>query len=156
MDAARDASTAIVWPPVIFAAAMLSAGALTWWLPWHLPPAHGFMTIAGGLVISAALTLFIGAGREFSRAATAILPNQPTSAIVAAGVYRVSRNPMYLGQVLFLLGLALLTGSAWFLIAAPFAMLAYRQLAILREEAYLERKFGLVYLAYKARVRRWL
>ena len=63
---------------------------------------------------------------------------------------------MYLGQVLFLLGLALLTGSAWFLIAAPFAMLAYRQLAILREEAYLERKFGLVYLAYKARVRRWL
>ena len=70
--------------------------------------------------------------------------------------YRFTRNPIYLGMVLGLIGLAIAFNSLWLLITlAPFA-LVIRYGVITREEAYLERKFGDVYRHYRARVRRWL
>jgi len=75
---------------------------------------------------------------------------------VAAGAYRFTRNPVYLGMVLGLIGLAIAFNSLWLLMAlVPFA-LVIRYGVITREEAYLERKFGDVYRRYRARVRRWL
>jgi protein-S-isoprenylcysteine O-methyltransferase Ste14 len=76
--------------------------------------------------------------------------------IVETGPYRFTRNPIYLGMVLGLIGLAIAFNSLWLLVTlVPFA-LVIRYAVITREEAYLERKFGEVYLAYKSRVRRWL
>ena len=72
------------------------------------------------------------------------------------GVYAYTRNPLYLGPTIGLIGVALVLDSLWFLVATPLSAFAITKLAIEREEEYLARKFGDAYLAYKARVRRWL
>jgi protein-S-isoprenylcysteine O-methyltransferase Ste14 len=92
----------------------------------------------------------------FRRAHTSPLPFKPTSALVTNGPYRFSRNPMYLSLVLLYVGLALWRDIFWVLVLAPIAVVLVQYLAIVREERYLERKFGQKYLIYKARVRRWL
>src|SRR5262245_4586346 len=84
------------------------------------------------------------------------VPNLPTTAIVESGPYRFTRNPIYLGPFLGLIGLAIAFDNLWLLIMlVPFALvICYGVVA--REEAYLERKFGDVYRGYRSRVRRWL
>jgi protein-S-isoprenylcysteine O-methyltransferase Ste14 len=80
----------------------------------------------------------------------------PTTTIVDAGPYRFTRNPIYLGMIVGLVGLAIAFDSLWLLVAVmPFA-LVIRYGVVAREEAYLERKFGDVYGPYRSRVRRWL
>ena len=91
-----------------------------------------------------------------TRAGSNVPTNLPTTTIVDAGPYRFTRNPIYLGMVLGLIGLAIAINSLWLLMMlVPFA-LVIRYGVITREEAYLERKFGDVYRRYCARVRRWL
>ena len=80
---------------------------------------------------------------------------KPSTALVTDGIYRWTRNPMYVGLSLILVGIGLATGSVWFLVALPFAVFAVTKLAIEREELYLADKFGAAYHDYKARVRRW-
>jgi protein-S-isoprenylcysteine O-methyltransferase Ste14 len=81
---------------------------------------------------------------------------RPTTALVTSGPYRLTRNPMYLGMAFLYAGLALSFGVTWSLAFLPLVLLAVDRLAILREEHYLEAKFGEEYRRYKARVRRWL
>ncbi len=83
-------------------------------------------------------------------------PSQPTTTIVDSGPYRLTRNPIYLGMMLGLIGVAIALNSLWLLLTlVPFA-LVIRYGVVAREEAYLERKFGDVYRRYRARIRRWL
>ena len=82
--------------------------------------------------------------------------DQPTLAIVTHGVYRFTRNPIYLGMVLGQTGLAIGFDSLWILGTLIPYYLVLRYGVVAREEAYLARKFGGVYLDYKSRVRRWL
>ncbi|TJW95650.1 MAG: isoprenylcysteine carboxylmethyltransferase family protein [Mesorhizobium sp.] len=76
--------------------------------------------------------------------------------MVTSGVYRVTRNPMYVGMAPVYAALALALGSLIALILLPAAVLVIHRRVILREEQYLEGKFGSEYRAYKVRVRRWL
>lgn len=75
---------------------------------------------------------------------------------VVAGPYRVSRNPMYTGPSVTLVGADLWAGSWWPLIVAPLCMLATYRWVIRAEEAYLLDRFGADYQRYRAQVRRWL
>ena len=84
------------------------------------------------------------------------MPTSPTTTVVETGVFRYSRNPIYLALTVALVALGFVFASGWFLVVAPAAVFAVTRLAIAREEAYLARKFGAPYLAYMARVRRWL
>ena len=90
------------------------------------------------------------------RAGTNVPPNKPTVTIVTGGPFRFTRNPLYLGGTLVYLGFAMVLGSVWLLWLFVPMVLVLRWGIIHREERYLEAKFGEVYLAYKARVRRWL
>jgi protein-S-isoprenylcysteine O-methyltransferase Ste14 len=72
------------------------------------------------------------------------------------GIYRISRNPMYLGAVLAFAGFGLARHWTWLIVLTPVMAAAIQRLAIVREEAYLERRFGAAYLDYKSRVRRWI
>jgi protein-S-isoprenylcysteine O-methyltransferase Ste14 len=91
-----------------------------------------------------------------TRAGSNVPTNRPTTSIVDAGPYRFTRNPIYLGMMLGLVGLAIAFDSLWPLVTlVPFA-LVIRYGVVAREEAYLERTFGEVYRRYRARVRRWL
>ncbi|MDH3458457.1 MAG: isoprenylcysteine carboxylmethyltransferase family protein [Gemmatimonadota bacterium] len=83
-------------------------------------------------------------------------PWKPTPSIVERGPFRVTRNPMYLQMVLSCIGLSVAFANPWILLLTPVCALLLQTLAIIPDEAYLERKFGGTYLEYKSRVRRWL
>jgi protein-S-isoprenylcysteine O-methyltransferase Ste14 len=154
----RDASSPFVWPPVIYGTAALAAAVASWLAPWPVQPvaARPLLLAAGVAVFCVGAIVALAAEWQFKATGTAILPTRPTTSIVSTGVYRFTRNPMYLGMSLGLIGAALGFDQLWFLLALPFAMLLVTKLAIEREEAYLTAKFGDAYLAYKAKVRRWV
>jgi protein-S-isoprenylcysteine O-methyltransferase Ste14 len=108
------------------------------------------------MVFALALALVGWAIATITLAGSNVPTNLPTTTIVGTGPYRFTRNPIYLGMVLGLIGLAIALNSLWLLLTlVPFA-LAIRYGVVAREEAYLERKFGDVYRRYCAHVRRWL
>jgi protein-S-isoprenylcysteine O-methyltransferase Ste14 len=90
------------------------------------------------------------------RAGTNVIPSKPSLVIVTNGPFRFTRNPLYLAATTAYLGLTLLFNTVWpLLLFAPLLLTVYWGI-IRREERYLEAKFGDVYLAYKAKVRRWI
>lgn len=113
-------------------------------------------SLVGGLWIALGLTLIGIAMGGFKRAGTPVIPFERSTALVTDGIYRHTRNPMYLGLTLLLLGAALLFGSVGALLPVPVFLLIVRQRFVLGEERFLEDIFGAEYLAYKQRVRRWL
>lgn len=154
----QQASSRFLWPPTIFAAALLAAGGASWLLPLPFLPAAPALALrlAGGALGLLAIGLAVAAEHSFRRAGTPVRPTQPSRALVGDGVYRWTRNPMYLAMLALLAGLGIASDSLWFLIAVPPAALALTGLAIRREERYLEAKFGEAYRDYCRRVRRWL
>ena len=134
----------------------MAAFALDWLMPLPFLPAAVPAGWLGGAVCVAALALFAWAIATITRAGSNVPTNRPTISIVDTGPYRFTRNPIYLGMMLALVGLAIAFDSLWPLVTlVPFA-LVIRYGVVAREEAYLERKFGEVYHHYRARVRRWL
>lgn len=155
MTAEPDNAQVLVPPPVALAIAAIAALVADELVPF--PIASSTVAFwAGAIIVAFALGSVIWAIATLHGSGSNVPTNRPTTTIVRTGPYAFSRNPIYLGSMLFLTGLSLADDNAWFLIAlAPFA-LVIRFGVIAREEAYLERKFGDVYSAYRSRVRRWL
>jgi protein-S-isoprenylcysteine O-methyltransferase Ste14 len=151
----RDSSGA-VRPPIAWALTVVIGLALDWLHPLPFLPAAVPVAWVGGLVFLAGLALLICAATTFRRAGTQIQTTEPTTKIVTEGPYRYSRNPIYIGMLLGLVGLAIGFDSLWLLILLVPFFIVIRYGVVAREEAYLERKFGDVYLAYKSHVGRWL
>ncbi|SFK13564.1 methyltransferase family protein [Methylocapsa palsarum] len=143
------------FPPLIFAGALGLGGLLDVLIPIRFTPRaysapFGLFFIGCGLGF-AGLALW-----EMFRSKTPVDPRRPTSSLVTTGVFKVSRNPIYLGMVLFCLGVSFLIHSLWFMALAAALAAVLQKGVILPEESYLERKFGNPYREYKANVRRWL
>ena len=85
-----------------------------------------------------------------------MVPTQASTALVAAGPYAITRNPIYIGFVLVFLGFAIVLTSVWLLLLLIPVLAILQRGVVEREEAYLEGKFGDAYRKYKARVPRWL
>ncbi|MBY5754329.1 isoprenylcysteine carboxylmethyltransferase family protein [Rhizobium leguminosarum bv. viciae] len=152
----RDSSGAAVRPPIAWALTVVAGLALDWLYALPFLPAAMPAGGLGSIVFLAGLALLIWAAATFRRAGTQVQLSRPTTTIVDEGPYRFTRNPIYIGMFLGLIGLAVAFDSLWLIILlAPF-YLVIRYGVVAREEAYLERKFGDAYLAYKARIRRWL
>ena len=116
-------------------------------LPWNL---LGFLPLASGIFIA------LVAERAFLAARTTLNPDGKPSTLVTKGPFRISRNPMYLGFLLVLIGVAVLLGNALqFLVALAFLFWMERQF-ILKEERAMESEFGPTWMEYRARVRRWI
>jgi protein-S-isoprenylcysteine O-methyltransferase Ste14 len=152
-----DTAKVMIRPPIAWALAVIAGLALEWLvLPLPLVPPAIQAGWPGAMVFGLAFGLFAWAIVTITRAGSNVPSTLPTTTIVDTGPYRFTRNPIYLGMVLGLIGLAIALNSLWLLLTlAPFA-LVIRYGVIAREEAYLERKFGDVYRSYRARVRRWL
>ena len=125
--------------------------------PFFYLPLYGLSTVA--FVLAAVGYLIVLAGIvSFARARTSADPTHPSSAstLVVVGVYRFTRNPMYLGIQIILLAWGLFLSNILALILAPAFALYINRFQITPEERILSAKFGADYAAYRARVRRWL
>jgi protein-S-isoprenylcysteine O-methyltransferase Ste14 len=142
-------------PPLFYVAGFLVGLALEAAVPIDRPPLA--VTLGGALLGGAGWLVLDGAAMlSFRRARTSMIPMKPSSALVAGGPYRFTRNPMYVGMAFLYAGLAFAVGLVWPLIALPAVIAAVDRLVIAREEAYLARRFGRPYREYMASVRRWV
>lgn len=143
---------------VVFGIPFLISLVLHWIWPFSLPlgilkqaliPAGVFLSMVG-------MGFLILARREFSRHSQPTDPGQPTSQLIRSSVFAISRNPLYLGAGVFLLGIALTFNLLWSVVMLLPSMVLCHYILILPEEQYLAGKFGSEYEAYFASVNRWL
>ena len=145
-------------PPVIVAVIFIM---LMWMLAVLLP---GIVTsnlsrFGAYVVLMAAGAVFSVAGVvSFKKASTTVNPITPgaSSVLVTSGIYKTSRNPMYLGFLFFLIGWGLFLSNLYSLALCTGFVLYMNRFQIQPEEKALESAFGADFLAYKERVRRWL
>lgn len=159
MTEERDAATVRIFPPGVPLATIVGGIGLDWLWPIGIGfpiPAPARYWIGGAIVAGAVLGIGLWAILLVRRGGQSENPWKPTLHIVERGPYRFTRNPMYLQMILVCVGFAVLLASWWVLVLTPVGAWLLQRYAILPEEAYLERKFGDRYLAYKRRVRRWL
>ena len=102
-----------------------------------------------------ALIVILVAAQSFRRANTSIEPWHPASSIITSGIYRFSRNPIYLAFCWATIGIGMILNSWWVVASFIPAAVLIHLFIIKREEVYLEAKFGEQYLRYKSRVGRW-
>jgi len=141
------ASPLVGFLPALIAVAAVSALPAGEWppRPWSF---LGLVPLGLGLALAAE--------RQFVRAGTPVRPFTEPVALVSDGMFRLSRNPMYLGLILVLAGAALLLSSPLVLLVAPAYGWWVQRRFIAREERLLEDRFGDAYRAYCLRVRRWV
>jgi protein-S-isoprenylcysteine O-methyltransferase Ste14 len=92
----------------------------------------------------------------FTRTCQSPIPWKPTPELILQGPYRLTRNPMYVGVTLFVIGLGVAVNDLWISLFAMPALLAVHFIAVLPEERYLAEKFGARYQSFLARVRRYV
>lgn len=122
-------------------------------LPYIVP---AFLRNTGFVMTFIGFLLGVGAFIEFRKARTTLDPHGSVKQLVTTGVYRFTRNPIYLGFLLMVIGLPLNSGISWGIVIAPFFATTMKKLVIEKEEAYLEKKFKEQYTGYRSKVRRWL
>jgi protein-S-isoprenylcysteine O-methyltransferase Ste14 len=153
---ARDETGIRFPPPFIYALFFLAGYAVHRIEPVTLFAGQSWLAPAGWTLIGLGVVFAITAALTFRKAGTHVNPTKPATTVVAHGPFRFTRNPMYLSMAVVYLGGVLLLDSVWPLVLWPVTIWVIRTQIIEREEAYLERKFGAVYLDYKKKVRRWL
>ena len=138
---AKDRAGVIAPPPLIYLGFILVGLALEYVWPGPLLPEDVQYGLGAALI---ALAFLI------------VDPYKPVTAIIRNGPFRWTRNPLYLGMVIVQLGVAAAVDGLWIAVLVIPTIFVVSIGVIVREERYLERKFGEEYLAYKAAVRRWV
>lgn len=157
MDAeARDGAAVRIPPPLSYLAAVVAGVGLQFIWPLPIGLARGPRVALGLLVALLGVPLVVGALRLFRETGQDPKPWLATPEIIKSGVYRFTRNPMYVSLALLQSAIGIGLGNLWILLLVPLACAVVYVTAIRHEEAYLERKFGESYLDYKRSVRRWL
>ncbi len=143
---------------VIVGVPYLLAVALQWVVPLSLPAIllEPLGRLIAVIMIGIGVGIVASARREMARHGQPTDPGRPTLTLVTSGVFSISRNPLYLGGILTLVGLAWAFDLAWALIVLAPALIACQILLIGPEEAYLAERFGDSYRHYAATVHRWL
>ena len=122
-------------------------GVVIFLVPWNL---FGLIPLTTGIILN------LVADGAFHKAGTAVKPLEESTVLLTSGVFRISRNPMYLGFALVLAGVALLLGSLTPWVAVPAFVLVTDRLYIAVEERMLEARFGPAWKEYTAKVRCWI
>jgi len=150
-----DNAGVMVRPPLLYAAALLASLVLRWL--WPMPIlAHAISLGVGIVLVLLALAVVIPGRRALLAAGTSVDPSLPSKAIVESGPFRFSRNPLYLGLTLLYCGLTLVSNTWWGLILLMPVLAIMHLGVVLREERYLDQKFGDTYKRYRERVGRYL
>ena len=152
----RDNPGVIAPPPLLFAGVLAAALLIDFQVvrtPTGVPGAVRVVAAVAELAVAVALMARALAGLR--RAGTNVEPWRPSTALVTTGVYRVSRNPIYLAMTLLYLAAALAADSLLALLLLLPLLLVVHHGVIAREERYLDAKFGESYRRYRGAVRRW-
>jgi protein-S-isoprenylcysteine O-methyltransferase Ste14 len=155
MTTSTDSPGVVAWPPLIYLAALLIVLVLRWF--WPMPIFGRAFTLWVGL---AAVALGVGSAiwgrRTMHAAGTNINPSLPATTIVDSGPFRFSRNPLYVSLTLIYLGLTVAFDTWWGIVVLVPVVVVMHRGVVLREERYLDRKFGESYRLYRSTVRRYL
>ena len=154
-DSAPDNARVRVPPPLVLLVLILAGYFLQQLWTLELPNVSGWY-VAGWAIVCIGVVILVAGWIHFFQAKTNIQPNKPSSNLIRSGLYRFSRNPIYVSGLLLQLGIALLMNNLWMVLLVPVSKVVFDRYIIAREEAYLERAFGTAYLDYKRTVRRWL
>lgn len=150
----NDNANVVIFPPLLFFIATLLAVATSLIFPIFSIPLIirqiGFALILVGFVI------LVVAVRNLNKHKTTVHPDGVTTAIVSNGIFKYSRNPIYLSFTLIYLGIVLLANAVAGLVLLVPILLITQKGIIEREEKYLSKKFGVEYEEYKSSVNRWL
>lgn len=157
LETSHDHPNVIVFPPLILAATVAFACLLQWLLPLGLLADIGQTprVVAGAAVILAGVSLAAAGRRLLTRLGTNVSPLRPTTALATGGIYKWTRNPLYTGGTLVMLGLALVFALDWLVLLILPSVLTLHFGVVRNEERYLEAKFGDAYRRYKASVARY-
>lgn len=147
-----------IHPGLLFMGLLGAAGLLQYWRPIVLPlgplERHALALTAASFAMGSVIGAW--AFVVLNKAGTAVDPKEPTTRLIVRGPYRITRNPLYLAQLLVMFGFTALTCSWWFLGAVPVLAVLLNYLVILPEERYLAGLFGDEFTAYRSKVRRWI
>jgi len=159
MSAPRDNPGVIAPPPLIALAVLVLGLVMDWLLPAYVLSvllSWGTRILLGLELIGGGAALIVIAMKAFRAAGTHVEPWKPSTALVASGVFAYVRNPIYVGMILILAGLAFLLASDWTLVLTIVAFVpAIHFGVVLREERYLTAKFGEPYARYLRTVPRY-
>ena len=150
-----DAPDVKIIPPLVYLAGIVIGFLVSIWIPTKVLPNSVGWALGGILMVFGAV-LAGSAMSKFKDVGTTVRPDRAPSALVIAGPYKFTRNPMYLGLAFVYLGIAIAGQSVLALILLPVVLAIIRRWAIKPEEAFLERRFGAEYMSYKQKVRRWV
>ena len=146
-------------PPLVFLAPLaLTVGAQAA-VAWPGPLATEWSaarSVLGVMLVIAGGAAFIAGGRALMAHRTTVIPWREVATVVTSGIYARTRNPIYVGDALIYLGVAVVTGSWLALLVLPAVFAVMNRFVIAREERHLTARFGTAYTSYAARVRRWL
>jgi protein-S-isoprenylcysteine O-methyltransferase Ste14 len=156
-DTSSDTPNVIIFPPLIPLSVLVVGVVLNFFMPLALLAHVLFLgrIAVGAIVFVVGIGMVIGANRIFRRIGTNARPSKPTLALANTGVFTWTRNPMYVGGSLAVLGIAIGFALDWVLLLLVVSLPLIHYGIILREERYLERKFGDEYRRYKTKVPRY-
>jgi protein-S-isoprenylcysteine O-methyltransferase Ste14 len=144
-------------PPLVFLSSIFLGVVCRYMVaPAHLPVDSAIRIIAGLLVILTGVGFIVWAQVFFARTGQNPIPWKPTPELIFQGPYRFTRNPMYLGMTLVVVGFGLALNNLWISLFALPGLLVVHVMAVLPEERYLSEKFGESYKQYLAQVRRYI
>ena len=145
-------------PPWFFAIGAVFAFIFEMEMPtrWAHPPYDAKLGALGAICGMIAILVLNHCSGQFRRHKTNIDPMREDSALITTGLYKRTRNPVYLGLIAAYLSLALILESVWAVLFLGPVIWALHYQIVLKEEAYLEKRFGQAYLDYKAKTKRWL
>lgn len=143
-------------PPVWLAAFLVAA----WWQPRlfdaGLSLGGGVFDLIGGLFVGGGLVLMALALAEFRRHRTTLIPHGEAVHLITSGIYKRTRNPIYLGDALVLAGLIIRWDAVLALPLVPVFVWLIEKRFILPEEKRLRRSFRAEFARYEGKVRRWI
>ncbi len=144
-------------PPLFYVITFIAAVLIQGKIPLSDVQFQLRITKIGGItLLIIALFFLFRSLRQFFLSKNTIILIKPASSLQTTGIYKISRNPMYVGLAIVYLGITCLIGNWWNIILFPLLLLIVQEYIIKREEKYLELEFGQDYEEYTRKVRRWL